>query len=80
MWTRLARACYASEVQLNFVENVYWGEVFKKIKPNIQLPTQHDLSNSLLDAEYQRIEDMVSEKIYNAQFLSLQFGGWYNIM
>jgi len=64
---------------LSFTENVYWQKAFKKIRPCLKLPTRYHLSNKLLDAEYNKVENNVTAKINRARFLSLQLDGWSNI-
>jgi len=41
--------------------------------------TIYHLSNTLLDAEYHKVENKVTEKINRARFLSLQLDGWSSI-
>ena len=76
---KLARAIIASGCPLRMVENEYWHDFFNVVRPSYSLPTRHDLSNKLLDEEFESVLSDVTVHIKNADFLSLQCDGWSNI-
>lgn len=72
----LARAIFASGTPLSITENKYWVEHYKHIRPSYKLPSRYRLSNSLLDKEYDRVQEMVIQKITEAESLALLSDGW----
>ncbi|XP_065225611.1 uncharacterized protein LOC135849215 [Planococcus citri] len=78
IWTLMARACYASGTSFDFIENPFWIACFKKIRPNLALPTRHHLCTTLLDNEYMCMRRAVEEKLQTSASLSLQLFGWSN--
>ncbi|CAH0552651.1 unnamed protein product [Brassicogethes aeneus] len=76
---KLARAIYSSGSPIQMVEKGYWKEFFKAIKPSYTLPSRHDLSHKLLDAEYETLQGDVMTKIRTAETVSVQCDGWSNI-
>lgn len=77
--TALARAVFASGAPLSMTENVYWQAAFRKLRPAYSLPSRYSLTNSLLTAEYSRVNTSVNEEIASAQSLGLMCDGWSNI-
>jgi Protein of unknown function (DUF 659)/hAT family C-terminal dimerisation region len=75
----LARAVYATGTPLSFTENPYWIAAFKKIRPSLKLPSRHQLSNTLLQKEFHKVEDNVKLKIAAADTLGIQCDGWSNL-
>jgi len=57
------------------LEHPLWINVFKFLRPSLQLPSRKTLSNSLLENEYNTVET----KIAQSKYLSLQCDGWSNI-
>lgn len=74
----LARAMYATDCPLSLFDNEYWSEFFKNLRPSWVTPSRYVLSNSLLDAEYERAQRDVHQKIANADSLGLQCDCWSN--
>jgi len=56
-----ARTIYASGAPLSMTENVYWQIAMKKIRPTYSLPSHYKLTNTLLDAEYDRVSLIVKD-------------------
>lgn len=75
----LARSIYASSSPLNLVENVYWKEFFKKIRPAYCPPSTYIISNRLLDDEYKRVKECTDNNILSAKVLSVMCDGWTNL-
>lgn len=75
----MARAIYASDTPLSIVESPYWQELFKKIRPSLNLPSRYMLSNPLLQAEYDRIDATVKLKVVEANSLGMQCDAWSNL-
>lgn len=75
----LARAIYATNTPLSITENRHWINVLHKIRPSLKLPSRHQLSNTLLNNEYDRVKKSVNEKIHNAKTIGIQIDGWSNI-
>lgn len=75
----LARSIYASSSPLNLVENVYWKEFFKKIRPAYCPPSTHIISNRLLDDEYKRVKECTDNNILSAKVLGVMCDGWTNL-
>lgn len=74
-----AKAVYSSNLPLSFTDNNYWQLFFKQIRPSYKVPSRYDLSNSLLDKEYEEVTRFVDEKIKNADFVTVITDGWSNI-
>lgn len=74
-----AKAVYSSNVPLSLTDNTYWQMFFKQIRPSYKVPSRHDLSNRLLDREYEEVTNFVDEQIKNADFVSIVTDGWSNI-
>ncbi|KAJ8969569.1 hypothetical protein NQ314_001690, partial [Rhamnusium bicolor] len=64
---------------LRIVENEEWKSFFKSLRPTFHLPSRYDLSNTLLNEEYNRIKLEVELKIKEANHLSIQCDDWSNI-
>lgn len=75
----LARSIYASSSPLNLVENVYWKEFFKKIRPAYCPPSTYIISNRLLDDEYKRVKECTDNNILSAKVLGVMCDGWTNL-
>lgn len=75
----IARALYASGAPLSLLDNQYWTAAFKIIRPSYTLPSTYKFSNSLLDAEYERVRRASEAKINEANSLTLTSDGWTNI-
>jgi hypothetical protein len=56
-----------------------WKEFFAYIKPTFSIPSEHQLSRSLLDAEYQEVDQQLQHKLNNNPYLAVQLDGWSNI-
>lgn len=75
----LARSIYASSSPLNLVENAYWKEFFKKIRPAYCPPSTYIISHRLLDDEYKRVKECTNNNILNASVLGIMCDGWTNL-
>lgn len=73
----MVRSIYASSSPFNLVENVYWKEFFKKIRPADCPPSTYIMSNRLLDDEYKRVKEY--NNILNAKVLGVMCDGWTNL-
>ena len=51
----LARAIYASGTPLSIVKSKNWHCFFKALRPSYQLPSLYEVSQSLLNEEYERV-------------------------
>lgn len=71
----LARSIYASSSPLNLVENAYWKEFFKKIRPAYCPPSTYIISHRLLDDEYKRVKECTNNNILNASVLGIMCDG-----
>lgn len=49
------------------------------MRPSLKLPSRHQLSNKLLNDEYDRVKRSVDEKIHSAKTVGIQIDGWSNI-
>lgn len=49
------------------------------MRPSLKLPSRYQLSNKLLNNEYDRIKKSVDEKIKSAKTVGIQIDGWSNI-
>lgn len=78
--TVVARAIYASGVPLSLLESEQWKDVFKLLSPSYKVPSRHDLSNSLLESEYIRIKNEISDVLTKSIALGLICDGWTNIV
>ncbi|XP_028566721.2 zinc finger BED domain-containing protein 4-like [Podarcis muralis] len=72
----LARAIFASSTSLSIVENQYWKDLYKLIRPSYKLPSHYRLAHPLLDREYNRVQTMVAQRISRAESLTLMPKRW----
>jgi hypothetical protein len=75
----LAHAVYAIAAPLNLVDNSYWKELFKALRPAYTPPTSHLVSNKLLDDEFSKVKDHTTICIVDSDALGLMCDGWTNI-
>lgn len=75
----LCRAMYVTASPLNLVENQYWSDFFKFLRPAYKLPSRHEVSNTYLDREYAKVSTNVSERIAAANTVALICDGWSNV-
>lgn len=75
----MARAVYATSAPLSLVDNSYWIDVFKKLRPAYKPPSSHFISNKLLDDEYCRVKDHTTICIADSDVLGVMCDGWTNI-
>jgi len=77
--TLFARAIYASGTLFSIVENCHWKAFFKALPPAYVLPSRFQLSNSLLDAEFERVRVDMFEKLASTDAVAIMADGWSNI-
>jgi len=58
------------------VDNSYWIEIFKALRPAYKLPTSHLVSNKLLDDEFCKVKDHTTICIADSDALGLMCDGW----
>lgn len=75
----LAKAIYSSGVPFAIVDNSYWKDFFKKLRPCYDLPSRFKLSHGLLETEYKEIKATVQNTVRSAQSVGVQCDGWSNI-
>lgn len=75
----LARAIYSTSSPLSLLENKYFQEFFKIIRPSYTTPSRFQLSTSLLDKEFGMMHKKVISKIKEAESLVLLSDGWTDI-
>lgn len=75
----LARAIYASGTPLGITENPEWVKFFRKLRPSYLLPSRYQISNGLLNDEYQSAKNNIKTKIDEALTVGMQCDGWSNI-
>lgn len=61
------------------MENEYFVEFCKNLRPKFVVPNRNDLSNKLLTETLNEVQEAVNEKIKNANFLSVQCDAYSNI-
>ncbi|CAI6369789.1 unnamed protein product [Macrosiphum euphorbiae] len=75
----LARAVYATAAPLSLVDNYYWTEFFKALRPAYKPPTRHLVSNKLLDDEFSKVKEHTTICIADSDALGVMCDGWTNI-
>jgi len=75
----LARAVYATAAPLNLVDNSYWIEFFKALRPAYKPPTRHLVSNKLLDDKFSKVKEHTTICIADSDALGVMCDGWTNI-
>jgi hypothetical protein len=73
-----ARAIFASGSSLSIAEHNDWKVFLNKLRPSYIVPSRYQLSNRLLEAEYNRVEAEVSLKVRESMSIGLQCDGWSN--
>ncbi|OXU26685.1 hypothetical protein TSAR_012583 [Trichomalopsis sarcophagae] len=68
----LAKAIYASNAPVSIVDNEHWRTLLNTLSPAFQLPTQHQLSTTLLEATYESVKKSVDQKVRDAISIGLQ--------
>jgi hypothetical protein len=71
-----ARAIYSTATPFHIVENHYWIEFFRHLRPAYKLPSRHCISNPLLNKEYELMQEEVNIKMQAADALTLVSDGW----
>lgn len=61
------------------MENDYWIQFFKALRPSFIPPSRHLISNKLLDDEYTQMSINVNKKVNEAFVFGIQIDGWSNI-
>lgn len=59
----LARAIFASGMPMNFAESEYRQAFFRLLRPSFWVPSRHELSNSLLQQEFDEMSTYVSNML-----------------
>lgn len=75
----LSRAIYATSAPLHLVDNPYWIDFFKALRPAYKPPTRYNISNKLLDDEVSRITDQNTICIADSKVLGIMCDGWTNV-
>ena len=68
----LAKAIYASNAPVSIIDNEHWRTLLSTLSPAFQLPTQQQLSTTLLDTTYENVKKCVDQKVRDALTLGLQ--------
>ncbi|XP_025419309.1 uncharacterized protein LOC112689689 [Sipha flava] len=79
LWKLLATAIYSTATPFSIVENDYWIQNFKGLRPSFIPPSRHLISNKLLDDEYIQMSTNVNKKVHEAFVFRIQIDGWSNI-
>lgn len=74
-----ARAIYATGTPLNILESSLWQKAINALNPAYSVPTRYMISNSLLNAEYERVQKETSDIINQAEALTIVMDGWTDI-
>ncbi|CAG9760181.1 unnamed protein product [Ceutorhynchus assimilis] len=75
----LAREISASGAPLAMEENSHWLNYFKFIRPSLKIPSRYEISEPLLQREYNNVHASVEEQIAAADSVALMCDGWCNI-
>jgi hypothetical protein len=75
----LATAIYSTATLFFIVENNYWIQFFKDLRPSFIPPSRHLISNKLLDDKYIQMSINVNKKVNEAFVFGIQIDGWSNI-
>jgi hypothetical protein len=75
----LATDKYSTATPFSIVENDYWIQFFKDLRPSFIPPSRHLISNKLLDDEYIQMSINVNKKVNEAFVFEIQIDGWSNI-
>jgi hypothetical protein len=70
------RTIYSTATPFHIVENHYWIEFFRHLRPAYKLPSRHCISNPLLNKEYELMQEEVNIKMQAADALTLVSDGW----
>ncbi|XP_058803993.1 uncharacterized protein LOC131671525 [Phymastichus coffea] len=68
----LAKAIYASNTPISIIDNDHWRTLLNTLSPAFQLPTQHQLSTTLLETTYESVKKSIDQKVRDAISLGLQ--------
>lgn len=74
-----ARAIYNSACPLSLTEHPDWIDLFQFLRPAFHLPSRHELSNRLLNEEYERLEEDVNSAIARATSVAVMTDSWTNV-
>lgn len=75
----LGSCIYAISVLLYLVDNPYWIDFLKALRPAYKLPTRYDISNKLLDDEVIKVTDQNTICIADSKVLGVMCDGWTNV-
>lgn len=68
----LAKAIYASNAPVSIIDNEHWRTLLNTLSPAFQLPTQQELTTSLLEKTYENVKKSVDQKVRDAISIGLQ--------
>lgn len=75
----LARAFFSAGISFNVIENEDFCAFIKKASPSFKIPSRYELSNKILNSEYQLIKNEVQNIIEKCEFVSITTDGWSNV-
>ncbi|XP_065315124.1 uncharacterized protein LOC135924008 [Gordionus sp. m RMFG-2023] len=75
----LALAIFMSNCPFNLVENKYFNNFLKLMRPAYKIPSRHAISKTLLDFEYIKVKNIINNKFNNLKDFTLISDGWTNI-
>jgi Protein of unknown function (DUF 659) len=75
----LARAFFSAGISFNVIENEDFCAFIKKASPSFKIPSRYELSNTILNSEYELIKDEVQNILEKQEFVSITTDGWSNI-
>ncbi|XP_071579235.1 uncharacterized protein [Temnothorax nylanderi] len=75
----LARAVFITGVPFSIFENPYWKFAMSLMRPSYEPPSAYQISNPLLNSEYDQVMQSVKAKIKAAPCLGIITDGWTNI-
>ena len=68
----LAKAIYASNAPVSIIDNEHWRTLLSTLSPAFQLPTQQQLTTTLLETTYENVKKCVDQKVRDAISIGLQ--------
>ena len=75
----MAQAFFLIEISFNVIENEDFCAFIKKASPSFKIPSRYELSNTILNSEYELIKDEVQNILEKREFVSITTDGWSNI-
>jgi len=72
-------AIYVTGAPLHMTDHPLWKEVFSTLRPSYQPPTRKKIATTILDAEFEDMQAIVTSTVAEAENLNLQCDGWSNV-